>query len=52
MKEDMKKRGLYINDAQDRDKWRRCCKSGRLRLTGKKILSSRKNEEEKDTEVQ
>jgi len=24
MKEDMKKRGLCINDAQDRNKWRRC----------------------------
>jgi len=23
---DMKKRGLCINDAQDRSKWRRCCR--------------------------
>ena len=26
VKEDMMKRGLSINDAQDRNKWRRCCK--------------------------
>jgi len=26
MKEDIKKRSLRINDAQDRDKWRRCCR--------------------------
>jgi len=26
VKEDMRKRGLYINDAQDRNKWRRCCR--------------------------
>jgi len=26
VKEDMKKRGLCINDAQDRNKWRRCCR--------------------------
>jgi len=24
VKEDIKKRGLCINDAQDRNKWRRC----------------------------
>jgi len=26
VKEDMKKRGLCINDVQDRNKWRRCCR--------------------------
>jgi len=26
VKEDMKKKGLYIHDAQDRNKWRRCCR--------------------------
>jgi len=26
VKKDMKKRGLCINDAQDRNKWRRCCR--------------------------
>jgi len=26
VKEDMKKRGLYINDALERNKWRRCCR--------------------------
>jgi len=26
VKEDMKKRGLCINDAQDRNKWRRYCR--------------------------
>jgi len=26
LKEDMKKRGLYINDDQDRNKWRRYCR--------------------------
>jgi len=26
VKEDMKKRFLYINDVQDRNKWRRCCR--------------------------
>jgi len=26
VKGDMKKRGLCINDAQDRNKWRRCCR--------------------------
>jgi len=35
VKADIKKRSLCINDAIDRNKWRRCCKSGRLRLTGK-----------------
>jgi len=25
VKKDMKKRDLCINDAQDRNKWRRCC---------------------------
>jgi len=26
VKEDMKKRGLYVNDAQDKNKWRRFCR--------------------------
>jgi len=26
VKEEMKKRGLCINDVQDRNKWRRCCR--------------------------
>jgi len=26
VKDDMKKRGLCINDAQDRNKWKRCCR--------------------------
>jgi len=26
VKEDMKKKDLCINDAQDRNKWRRCCR--------------------------
>jgi len=36
VKEDMKRRGLCINDAQGRKKWRRCCKSGRPRFNWKK----------------
>jgi len=26
VKEDIKKRSLRINDVQDRNKWRRCCR--------------------------
>jgi len=46
LKEDMKKRGLNINDAQDRKKWRMLQKSGRPRLTEKKTLLLRQNGEE------
>jgi len=47
VKKDTKKRSLCISDAQDRNKWRRCCrKVVDPALTGKKTLPSRQNGEE------
>jgi len=46
VKEDMKKRGLRINDAQDKKKWRRCCRRVVDPPLTKKTLPSRQNGEE------